>query len=156
MARSEFKHAFEATGCGSPSNAREDDTEEIVESKDESLFENSEPLLREQKSIKCEEFDADDLLSDHSNEIICPASPDSQPSSPSSSDVSTDCIKIGDLCDEPELSLVGDSTYHGYRIGNELNAEEFLSCGSNDIINMCNINSLDDPFSELFPSLISV
>jgi len=61
------------------------------------------------------------------------------------------------MCHEAELSLVGDPSYDGYSAVGDLTNDEFLSaCDTNDIINMCTINSIDDPFSDLFPSLISV
>jgi len=160
----------------------DDDAESLHDTNAGSLLlNNARSLLLEENSllfdptVKREEFDTGDLLvteqpgnevaSQHCNEIVvCPASPDSQPASPSSSSsdansssISTDYVQITtDLCEqaEREVSLVGNPSYDGYGLNVDGDDDDqFLSCSSSDMITM---NNLDDPFSELFPSLISV
>ena len=112
-------------------------------------------------TIKYEEFDVDEFLSNENDEIVCPSSPDSEPVSPANESI----IEIDNsfkLCssDQIESSLVGDSTTDGSRMISVDNFidDEFLlsSCTANDLNNACNITDVDDPFSELFPSLLSV
>lgn len=111
-------------------------------------------------TIKCEEFDVDEFLSNENDEIVCPSSPDSEPVSPANESI----IEIDNsyqLCnDQTKTSMVGNTTTNGRRMTNVDNFidDEFLlsSCGTNEMNNECNITDVDDPFSELFPSLLSV
>jgi len=108
-------------------------------------------------AIKQEEFDVDDFLSNENDEYICPSSPESEPSSPYSSDGDID--DIVKLCCETETSLVGDTTFNGCGIkrSSQFIDEEFLlSCESADLSTASSIVDMDDPFSDLFPSLLSV
>lgn len=110
-------------------------------------------------SIKSEEFDVDDFLSSEMDEPSCPTSPESQPSSPSSSETSTDFDELIKLCTNDETSLVGDTANNGFdAIKNSfIDDEFFMSCDRETIENnACDIVDIDDPFSELFPSLLSV
>ena len=76
--------------------------------------------------------------------------------------------------------MVGNSSNHGYGLNNHIlvnhtpqqvddegvsrmsseviasDAEDFLSCADATDMMLCNVNALHDPFSDLFPSLISV
>lgn len=111
-------------------------------------------------TIECEEFDVDEFLSNENDDIICPSSPDSEPVSPANESV----IEIDNsfqLCnDQTKTSVVGNTATNGRRMTNVDNFidDEFLlsSCTTNDLNNACNITDVDDPFSELFPSLLSV
>lgn len=108
-------------------------------------------------NIKCEEFDVDDFLSNQVDEPSCPTSPESQPSSPLKSEISHDFNDIIKLCTDNDTSMVGNSTHHGSNVNEFIDDEFILSCGSDPINTAsCNMVEMDDPFSELFPSLISV
>lgn len=126
---------------------------EIIE--DSSSADHTVPTI---KNIKQEEFDVDDFLSYDSNEIVCPSSPESQPSSPGSSDGYVDIEDLVHMCcSKTKASVVGDSTFDGHGItSNQFIDDEFLlSCESN--LNSSNsMVDMYDPFSDLFPSLLSV
>lgn len=115
--------------------------------------------IHRETDIKCEEFDVDEFLSNETDDIICPSSPDSEPVSPSNAVV----IEIDNSFQmqntTTESSMVGKSANNGYRImSGDFIDDEFLlsSCTTTDLNNTCNITDVDDPFSELFPSLLSV
>lgn len=112
-----------------------------------------------ESNIKCEEFDVDEFLSNETNDIICPSSPDSEPVSPSNATV----VEIDSSFNlhgvKTENSMVGKSSDNGYRMmTGDFIDDEFLlsSCANNELNNACNITDVDDPFSDLFPSLLSV
>ena len=89
-----------------------------------------------------------------SDVATCPTSPESLPSSPQSPTPSTpsttsiedainDAISISELCGD-ELSLVDDA--RAYRMADQLGVDDqFMACASGD---------LQDPFADLFPSLM--
>lgn len=106
-------------------------------------------------SIKQEEFDVDEFLSHENDEVICPSSPESAPASPESSTGSMDLNDIVKMCTKAEGSLVGDTALDGCGINEPFIDDEFLlSCNPGTVL--CNIVDNDDPFSDLFPSLLSV
>lgn len=115
-------------------------------------------IIRE-TDIKCEEFDVDEFLSNETNDIICPSSPDSEPVSPSNSTVIEIDSSFKMHSTKTESSVVGETADDGYRMtaGNFIDDEFLLSsCATSDLNNTCDITDVDDPFSELFPSLLSV
>ena len=106
-------------------------------------------------NIKFEEFDVDEFLSNDIDEATCPSSPESQSSSPSSSENDSDLDEILKLC--TNNGMVGETTYDGYGIDDKFMGDEFLlSCATELPNTPCAITSMNDPFSELFPSLLSV
>jgi hypothetical protein len=114
---------------------------------------------KESYDIKCEEFDVDEFLSNETNDIICPSSPDSEPVSPASATIIEIDSSFQSDHAKTESGMVGETTTDGYRVmTGDFIDDEFLlsSCATNDLNNACNITDVDDPFSELFPSLLSV
>lgn len=132
----------------------ESDTEfqETIESDTE-----TKTHLNQTVHIKCEEFDVDEFLSSQMDEPSCPTSPESQPASPIKSEISNDFNDSIELCTNNDTSMVGNSTNNGSHVNEFIDDEFILSCGPETINNSgCNMVDMDDPFSELFPSLISV
>lgn len=132
----------------------ESDTEfqETIESDTETKTD-----LNQTDRIKCEEFDVDEFLSSQMDEPSCPTSPESQPASPIKREISNDFNDIIELCANNDTSMVGNSTNNGSHVNEFIDDEFILSCGPETINNSsCNMVDMDDPFSELFPSLISV
>jgi len=123
------------------------------------------PTIRGQNDnnneIKCEEFDVDEFLSNETNDFACPSSPDSEPVSPSDSTIVEIDSSFQMHNATAESSVVGKPADDGYGMiqGGSFIDDEFLlsSCATNDELNdECNITDVDDPFSELFPTLLSV
>jgi len=116
-------------------------------------------IIRE-STVKCEEFDVDEFLSNETNDIACPSSPDSEPVSPSNATIIEINSSLTVHSSKTESSLVGKPANNGYRMmSNNFIDDEFLlsSCADDDELNNeCNITDVDDPFSELFPTLLSV
>lgn len=112
--------------------------------------------------IKCEEFDVDEFLSNENNDFACPSSPDSEPVSPSNPTIVEIDSSFKMYNATTESGVVEKPTNEGYRMiqqaGNFIDDEFLLSsCAANDELNnACDITDVDDPFSELFPSLLSV
>ena len=111
--------------------------------------------------IKCEEFDVDEFLSNEDNDFACPSSPDSEPVSPSNPTIIEIDSSFKMQSATAESGVVGKPTNDGYRMiqdGNFIDDEFLLSscAANNELNNACNITDVDDPFSELFPSLLSV
>jgi len=111
--------------------------------------------------VKCEEFDVDEFLSNENNDFACPSSPDSEPVSPSNPTIIEIDSSFKMQNTTAESSVVGKPTNDGYRMIQEGDFidDEFLlsSCAvNNELNNACDITDVDDPFSDLFPSLLSV
>lgn len=112
-------------------------------------------------NIKCEEFDVDEFLSNENNDFACPSSPDSEPVSPSNPTIVEIDSSFKMHNTATESSVVGKPTNDGYRMipDGDFIDDEFLlsSCVvNNELNNACDITDVDDPFSDLFPSLLSV
>jgi len=119
----------------------------------------STTTLNRDTDVKCEEFDVDEFLSNENDDIICPSSPDSEPVSPSNATIIEIDNSFQMQSATTESSVVGKPAHDGYRImTGDFIDDEFLlsSCATSDLNNACNITDVDDPFSELFPSLLSV